>query len=74
MAEPFGIYHKQSGGGPEGVDVNFASEPMITLFQAEGTDISRETATIGIRRADRDNDGKLNKKEFVQLMTSNSKK
>jgi len=47
---------------------------VSTKELAEGTDVSLETATIGIRRVDRDNDGKLNKKEFNHLMTSKQKK
>ena len=35
-----------------------------------GTDISRGQAILGIRKMDKDHDGKLNKDEFMNLMDS----
>jgi Ca2+-binding EF-hand superfamily protein len=35
-----------------------------------GTDLSKSQAILGIRKLDKDYDGKLNKQEFINLMDS----
>ena len=35
-----------------------------------GTDMSKGQAILGIRRQDKDHDGKLNREEFMNLMDS----
>ena len=39
-----------------------------------GTDISKGTAVLGIRKTDKNFDGKLDKKEFVGLLNAREKR
>ena len=43
---------------------------MSTDELSAGTDISKGRAMLGIRKKDKDSDGKLNKEEFVSLLNS----
>ena len=47
---------------------------MSTDELSAGTDISKGTAVLGIRKTDKNFDGKLDKKEFTVLMNARERR
>ena len=47
---------------------------MSTAELVEGTDLSRSKAELGMRKNDKNSDGKLDKKEFAAMMNSRQKR
>ena len=54
------------GGFPENLKDGFVSVDELS----SGTDLSKGQAILGIRKMDKDQDGKLNREEFMNLMDS----
>ena len=53
-----------------GFPVNLKDALISSGELSSGTDLSKGQAILGIRKIDKDHDGKLNREEFMNLMDS----